>query len=54
MGLRPGDELEFIEEDGVFRVRKRLPPTPPKKYRGYLKHLAELNPDRLVEQMRGK
>ena len=54
LGLRPGDELEFIEEDGVFRLRKRLPPAPLKKYRGYLKDLTERDPDELVREMRGQ
>jgi len=54
LGLRPGDELEFTEEDGVFRLRKRLPPTILKKYRGYLKNLADRDPDELVQEMRGQ
>lgn len=54
LGLRPGDELEFMEEDGVFRLRKRLLPAPLKKYRGYLKDLADRNPDELVQEMRGQ
>lgn len=54
LGLRPGDELEFTEEEGVFRLRKRIPPAPLKKYRGYLKHLAERDPDELVQEMRGR
>ena len=54
LGLRPGDELEFMEEDGVFRLSKRIPPAPFKKYRGYLKNLSERDPDELVQQMRGQ
>lgn len=54
LGLRPGDEIEFIEEDGMFRVRKRLTETPLKKYRGYLKGSAGSDPDKLVEEMRGR
>ncbi len=54
LGLRPGDELEFMEEDGVFRLRKRLPPAPLQKYRGYLQHLAGRDPDQLVQEMRGQ
>ncbi len=50
LGLRPEDELEFTEEDGVFRLRKRLP----KEYRGYLKEFAERDPDELVEELRGQ
>ncbi len=54
LGLRPGDELEFMEEKGVFHLRKRLRATPLKKYRGYLKNLAERDPDELVRGMRGQ
>ncbi len=54
LGLRPGDELEFVEEDGVFRLRKLLPTAPFKQYRGYLVGLADRDPDDLVQDMRGK
>jgi antitoxin PrlF len=54
MGLRTGDELEFIEEDGIYRIKKCLPPTPLKKYRGYLKELSGQDPDQVVQDMRGK
>ncbi len=50
LGLRPGDELEFTEEDGVFRLRKRFS----KRYRGYLKAFAERDPDELVQELRGQ
>lgn len=54
MGLRTGDELEFIEEGGVYRIKKCLPQNPFKKYRGCLKDLAGHDPDRVIEEMRGK
>ena len=54
LGLRPGDELEFIEEDGVFSLRKRVDPEVFKKYRGYLKELAGQDSDELVREMRGQ
>ena len=54
LGLRPGDEIEFAEDRGGFRVQKRVPDSPFKKYRGHLKHLAGRDPDHLVEQMRGR
>ena len=54
LGLRPGDELEFIEEHGVYQLKKCLPPNPFKKYRGYLKNLAGFDSDRVVQEMRGK
>jgi len=53
LGLRAGDELEFTEEDGVFRLRKRIDPDVFKKYRGYLKDLAGQNSDELIQEIRG-
>jgi bifunctional DNA-binding transcriptional regulator/antitoxin component of YhaV-PrlF toxin-antitoxin module len=54
LGLRPGDEIEFIEEKGVYRLIKRLHPAPLRKYRGCLKDLAGSDPDGIVQDMRGK
>ena len=54
LGLRPGDEIEFVEDRRGFRVQKRVAGSPFKKYRGHLKHLAGRDPDELVEQMRGR
>ena len=54
LGLKPGDELEFIEQGGVFTVRRVFSPEGLLKYRGYLKHLAGRDPDELVEEMRGR
>lgn len=54
LGLRPGDEIEFVEDRRGFRVQKLMQVSPFKNYRGYLKHLAGRDPDELVEQMRGR
>jgi antitoxin PrlF len=53
LGLRPGDDIEFVEESEGYRIQKLVPVTPFKKYRGYLKHLAGQDPDQLVESARG-
>jgi antitoxin PrlF len=53
LGLRPGDELEFFEEKGVFQVRKRVKEDPFGRWRGYLKHLEGRNPDEIIREMRG-
>lgn len=37
LGVGPGDELDFVEEDGQFLVRKRIRQSPFDKYLGYLK-----------------
>lgn len=54
LGLRTGDELEFIEEKGVYRLKKCLLPNSLKKYRGYLKDLVGVDPDKILQEMRGK
>ena len=54
LGLRPGDEIEFVKEGTAFHVRKRVGTSPFGEYRGYLSHLAGQDPDKLVEEMRGR
>ncbi len=53
LGLRSGDKVDFIEEGGVWRIRKEEAESPFEKYRGYLRHLEGRDPDELVEEMRG-
>jgi len=53
LGLRPGDEIEFVEMEGSLRIQKRLTESPFARYRGYLRHLKGQHPDSLVEDMRG-
>ena len=53
LGLRPGDEIEFVDDRKGFRVQKRVVASPFRKYRGHLKHLAGRDPDELVESARG-
>jgi antitoxin PrlF len=54
LGLRTGDEIEFLLQNGQYRVRKVIRESPFKRYRGYLKHLAGEDPDALVDEMRGR
>ncbi len=54
LGLRAGDEIEFVDDRGSFRVQKRVVASPFRKYRGRLKRLAGRSPDDLVEGMRGR
>ena len=53
LGLRPGDEVEFVEDPAGYRVRKILKGSPFERYRGYLRDPAGRDPDELVEEMRG-
>lgn len=54
LGLKPGIEIDFVEERGGFRIEKRLVASPFGKYRGYLKHLAGRDPDEIVGEKRGR
>ncbi len=53
LGLRIGDDLEFVEEGGAFRIRKHVDPDALQEYRGYLKELASRRSDDLVRELRG-
>jgi antitoxin PrlF len=53
LGLRQGDEVEFVVEGGAYRLRKVLRTNPFARYRGYLSDLAGRDPDALVRGLRG-
>ena len=54
LGLRPGDELEFVETDQGVTIKKRLRGSPFASYRGYLEGLKGQDPDGLVDELRGE
>lgn len=54
MGLKPGDEVEFVADTRGYRIRKRVLKSPFKKYRGFLGKLRGKDPDALIEAMRGR
>lgn len=54
LGVRPGDEIDFVPENGVIRVKKVVRGNPFEKWRGYLKHLEGTRTDDLIEEMRGR
>lgn len=51
--LAPGDELEFVEEDGRFVIRKRVRHSPFDRYLGYLAKKRGQDPDEIVKRLRG-
>jgi AbrB family looped-hinge helix DNA binding protein len=53
LGLRPGDEVEFVVEGGDYRLRKVLRANPFARYRGYLHGLDGRDPGELVRELRG-
>jgi antitoxin PrlF len=54
LGLRAGDEVEFVEDASGIHLRKELVESPFKPYRGFLKQLKGQDPDQLIEEIRGK
>lgn len=54
LGLRAGDQVEFVEDDVGVRVQKCITESPFERWRGYLENLAGQDPDTLVEEMRGR
>lgn len=54
LGLRPGDEVEFVADTpgGGYRMRKVLRQNPFTRYRGHLTGLAGRTPDDLVHDLR--
>jgi AbrB family looped-hinge helix DNA binding protein len=53
LGLRPGDEVEFIEDMTGVRLRRRIGASPFAAYLGYLDEQRGVDPDRLVDELRG-
>jgi AbrB family looped-hinge helix DNA binding protein len=54
LGLRTGDEIEFIRENGSYRVRKLIRDNPFTPWIGYAKHLKGMTTDELINEMRGE
>ncbi len=54
LGLRPGDQIAFTEDQGGWRIRKETQDPPFDKWRGYLKHLRGRRTDDIIEEMRGR
>ncbi len=54
LGLKPGDDIEFVREDGAFKIVRPVTESPFTKYKGYLKHLRGKDVDEMIEEMRGR
>lgn len=53
LGLEAGDELEFVDADGEYRIRRHLPTSSFAGYRGHLKQLRGRDSDAIVHELRG-
>ena len=55
MGIKPGDEVEFKEDEaGSILLKRKKKTSPFKKYEGYLKTKRGSDVDSIIEDMRGK
>ena len=54
LGIRPGDEVEFVRTNGGYEVQKRVAESPFDKYMGSSKWLAGKNVGELIEELRGR
>jgi len=52
LGVKAGDEVDFVEEDGMVRIKRRLDPAVFGKWQGYLKDLEGQDVDEIVREMR--
>jgi len=54
LGVRPGDEIEWVHDRDGVHVRRVLDPRRFDKWIGYLKELEGVDVDALVDEMRGR
>jgi AbrB family looped-hinge helix DNA binding protein len=54
LGIRPGDEVDFVQNNGGFVLKKKVAESVFAKYRGTSKWLVGKNVDELIEEMRGR
>ena len=54
LGLVPGDEMEWVEREGEFTVRKRRRRSRLDGWVGYAKEFGGQDPDELLEDWRGR
>ena len=54
LGIGPGDEVEFVEENGKYMLTKKVRESTLAQYPGYLKPLAGSNTDEIIRELRGE
>ena len=53
LGVQPGEDVGFEEEDGVVYIKKAVTKSPFDRWVGKLKHLKGQRSDDLVREIRG-
>lgn len=56
LGIQPGEEVEFVEDEDAIRIRKTMKRSPFDKWMGYLGRSGVIpgESDSIVEDMRSK
>jgi antitoxin PrlF len=54
LGIGPGDEVEFLEENGRYLLKKRVKDSPFDQYMGFLQNQKGSDPDQIVRELRGE
>ena len=54
LGIGPGDEVEFVEENGAYWLKKKVKASPFDEYVGFLQSKQGSDPDEIVDLLRGQ
>jgi antitoxin PrlF len=54
LGIGPGDEIEFLEEDGRYLLKKKVKTSPFDQYMGFLQNQKGSDPDKIIRELRGE
>ncbi len=54
LGVGPGDEVEFVEENGKYVLKKIVKVSPFDAYVGFLKNQRGSDTDQIIRELRGE
>jgi AbrB family looped-hinge helix DNA binding protein len=54
LGLKAGDEIDFVIDRDDVKIRKRVATSAFGRFHGHLSHLTGKDPDQLVAELRGE
>ena len=54
MGIGPGDQVEFVEENGKYVLKKIVKVSPFDAYEGFLKNQRGSDTDQIIRELRGE
>jgi len=54
MGIAPGEEVEFQQENDGYLLKKKVRRSPFDRFVGYLKKKKGESPDKIIKELRGE